>query len=443
MTAVVLTVSELNRHVRGFLEHEIGDVLVSGEISNLSKPLSGHFYFSLKDANAQVRCVYFRNRHTFAISHHLENGQHVIASGKLSLYEARGDYQLIVDELTNAGRGDLYHQFEALKVKLAALRLFDVTRKKPLPSIPDCIGIITSSTGAALQDILTTLARRFPLSPVRIYPSDVQGKQATAQLIQALQRAHLDKRCDVLILARGGGSIEDLWAFNEESLVLAIANSSIPIVTGIGHETDFTLADFVADVRAATPTAAAETVVPNWVDLNHKLQSIARSLCAVISRLIQHKQLLLRHNVQKIISPGRLIGTYWQTLDYLYRQMLQIVRQNIAKKQYQLNLITMRLNAQNPITTIQKARIHLDYLNNSLLQAMDRKATQVRQQLTKQLAILHTVSPLATLDRGYAIAMSYDKVITNSHKVTPGERIDLRLAKGRLVCLVKDIYHAE
>ena len=299
----ILTVTQLNRHVRTYLEYEMGEVNVSGEISNLSKPVSGHVYFTLKDATAQVKCVYFRNRHNQA-SHGMQNGQQVIARGKLSLYEARGDYQLIVEQLDEAGQGDLYRQFELLKVKLAALGLFDAVRKKPLPRIPDCIGVISSATGAALQDILTTLGRRFPLIPVIVYPSDVQGKQAAPQLVKALQRANHEKRCDVIILARGGGSIEDLWAFNDECLAHAIASSRIPIVSGVGHETDFTIADFVADLRAATPTAAAESVVPDRLDLMARLQTIQGALISAIARFIKHKQLLLAHEVQKIASPG-------------------------------------------------------------------------------------------------------------------------------------------
>ena len=201
MSITILTVSQLNRHVRAYLEHEMGEVCVAGEISNLSKPASGHYYFTLKDASAQVRCVYFRNRHVGALGQAVQNGQQVVARGKLSLYEARGDYQLIVEQLDEAGQGDLYRQFELLKAKLAALGLFDQVRKKPLPRIPDCIGVITSSTGAALHDILTTLGRRFPLIPVIVYPSDVQGKQAAPQLIKALQLANQDNRCEVLILA--------------------------------------------------------------------------------------------------------------------------------------------------------------------------------------------------------------------------------------------------
>lgn len=437
MTAAILTVSQLNRHVKAYLEQEMGQVCVSGEISNLSKPSSGHFYFTLKDETAQVRCVYFRNRHTRAMSSGLQNGQHVVARGQLSLYEARGDYQLIVDELNDAGQGDLYRQFELLKAKLAALGLFDVARKKPLPPIPECIGIITSASGAALQDILTTLARRFPLSPVRIYPSDVQGKQAVPQLIKALNDANFEKHCDVLILARGGGSIEDLWAFNDESLIYAMVNSTIPIVTGIGHETDFTLADFVADVRAATPTAAAETVVPDRNDLLIRLQSIQALMRASITRYIRHKKLLLAHEVQKITSPGRLIASHWQALDYLDRRTQNAIRQLLARRQHRLNLVTMRLNAQNPMESIKKARVQLQFLNQNVLQKMYVKISQCRQQLRTQMVTLHAVSPLATLDRGYAIATLDGMVLVDSHQVPEGAHIDVRLAKGSLKCLVK------
>ena len=439
MSITILTVSQLNRHVRAYLEHEMGEVCVAGEISNLSKPASGHYYFTLKDASAQVRCVYFRNRHVGALGQAVQNGQQVVARGKLSLYEARGDYQLIVEQLDEAGQGDLYRQFELLKAKLAALGLFDPVRKKQLPRIPDCIGIITSSTGAALHDILTTLGRRFPLIPVIVYPSDVQGKQAAPQLIKALQLANQDKRCDVLILARGGGSIEDLWAFNDEQLALAIANSSIPVVSGVGHETDFTIADFVADLRAATPTAAAESVVPDWLDLIARLQIIQRALTSAMSRYIKHKQLLLSHEVQKIASPGRLINTYWQTLDYLDAHLHRAQKQLLAQQQYRLRMAMIRLDAKHLSGFLQQSRSHVQHLTHQLSQKMALKITESKQNFMQQLATLNAVSPLATLDRGYAIATSQKTVLMNSVQVKVGERIDVRLAKGALVCEVKRI----
>jgi len=432
----ILTVTQLNRQVRSYLEYEMGEVCVAGEVSNLSKPASGHFYFTLKDATAQVRCVFFRNRHVGA-SHVVQNGQQVVARGKLSLYEARGDYQLIVEQLDEAGQGDLHRQFELLKVKLAAQGLFDAARKKPLPRIPDCIGVITSATGAALHDILTTLGRRFPLIPILVYASDVQGKQAAPQLVKALQQANHERRCDVLILARGGGSIEDLWAFNDEHLAHAIFNSLIPVVSGVGHETDFTIADFVADLRAATPTAAAESVVPDWLDLMARVQALQVALTSAISRFIKHKQLLLRHEVQKIASPGRLINTHWQTLDYLERHLHRAAAQLFAQKQHRLHLVVIRLEGKHPGLLLQQARLRVHGLASNLIQRMDVNITQLRQHFMQQLATLHAVSPLATLDRGYAIVTYRKTVLLDSQQVKEGDVIDVRLAQGGLTCEVK------
>ena len=437
MSTTVLTVSQLNRHVRAYLEYEMGEVCVAGEISNLSKPASGHFYFTLKDATAQVRCVFFRNRHASAAGSLVQNGQQMIARGKLSLYEARGDYQLIVEQLDEAGQGDLYRQFELLKAKLAALGLFEAGRKKQLPRIPDCIGVITSATGAALHDILTTLGRRFPLIPVRVYPSDVQGKQAAPQLVKAVLRANQDKRCDVLILARGGGSIEDLWAFNDEHLAYAIANSLIPIVSGVGHETDFTIADFVADLRAATPTAAAESVVPDWLELMARLHTIQASLISGISRFIKHRQLLLSHEVQKITSPGRLINTHWQTLDYLERHLHRAQGQLLAQQRHRLHLAMIRLDAQHPGRSLQQSRSNLLNLKENLNRVMGVMLIRLKQNFRQQLVTLHAVSPLATLDRGYAIATYRKHVLMESRQVKTGDVIELRLAQGELVCEVK------
>lgn len=435
----VLTVSQLNRHVRAYLEHEMGAVSVAGEISNLMKPASGHVYFTLKDASAQIRCVYFRNRHASNERAGFQNGQQVLANGKLSLYEARGDYQLIVEQLSDAGVGDLYQQFEALKIKLAALGLFEAARKKPLPRLPDCIGVITSSSGAALHDILTTLARRFPLTPVRIYASDVQGKQAPPQLVQAVQRANLEARCDVLILARGGGSMEDLWAFNDEQLAYAIANSRIPIVSGVGHETDFTIADFVADFRAATPTAAAEAVAPDWLDFMARLQLIQSSLTTAMSRLMQHKRLLLKHQIQTLVSPGRMIHTHWQGLDYLERRLHRALHQTLAHKQHRFHLAMTRIQARHPGMLYQQAQLRVRDLKTQLIRTMTATLSECRQRLLTQMVTLQAVSPLATLDRGYAIATLHHHVLLDSQSVKPGDRIDVRLAKGRLACEVKAI----
>lgn len=430
----VLTVSQLNRQVRSWLEHEMGTVAVEGEISNLSKPASGHIYFTLKDATAQIRCVYFRNRHEN--NNNLQNGQQIRAHGNLSLYEARGDYQLIVEQIHDAGEGDLYRQFELLKAKLAALGLFDPTRKKALPLFPQHIGIITSATGAALRDILATFARRFPVAPVVVYTSEVQGKQAAQQLITALNLANHDKRCDVLILARGGGSIEDLWAFNDEHLAHAIANSRIPIVSGVGHETDFTIADFVADLRAATPTAAAEAVTPNLPDLLALFQTYETRLLKAISHFLQHQQLLLRHATQKMTSPKQLISAYWQSLDYLRNHLHHALQQLLAQKKHSFQSMNNRLDAKNPVILLRKAAGNLQNLENCLIQQISLKINRLKQEFTSQLATLHAVSPLATLDRGYAIATCKNKIVVDSQEIKVDDIIDIRLAKGSLTSKV-------
>jgi len=426
----VLTVSQLNKQVRSWLEHEMGAVSVEGEMSNLSKPASGHFYFTLKDASAQIRCVYFRNRHESSDKDGLQNGQQVRAQGILSIYEARGDYQLIVEQILEAGAGDLFRQFELLKTKLSALGLFDPARKKTLPRFPELIGVITSANGAALRDILSTLANRFPIAHVVVYASEVQGKQAAKQLINAITLANHDKRCDVLILARGGGSIEDLWAFNDEQLAYTIANSRIPIVSGVGHETDFTIADFVADLRAATPTAAAAAVTPNLLDLLTLIQTLETRLLKAITYFMQHQQLLLQHETQKLTSPKQLISAYWQSLDYLQNHLQHAMQQALAQKRHDLHLRTRQLDSRNPIILLQKKATTLQYLKNCLIQQTSLNIHRLRQQFTKQLATLHAVSPLATLDRGYSITTHKGNVVVDSQDVNINDVIDIRLAKG-------------
>ncbi|MDR3442629.1 MAG: exodeoxyribonuclease VII large subunit [Legionella sp.] len=430
----ILTVSQLNRQVKSYLENELGTVHVEGELSNLSKPASGHFYFTLKDSGAQIRCVFFKNRHFGAAASKLSDGQHIVASGKLSLYEARGDYQLIVEQITEAGLGALYQRFEELKNKLAAEGLFHPATKKALPSMPQTIGVITSTTGAAIRDILSTLARRYPLAKVYVYPSEVQGAGAAAQLIKALQRAQAEQRCDVLILARGGGSIEDLWAFNDEQLARQIAQCTIPIVSGVGHETDFTIADFVADYRAETPTAAATAVTPDSFELLRLLNHSILRLHEAMQRLMQKSHIQLNHLIDKISSPQKAIASHWQTTDYLERQLIANMMQILKHKKHQLHLGTHQLHAQNPKTQIKQTQILLQQLTTQLTQHMQNKMNHLKYQLRTQLSTLHAVSPLATLDRGYAIAKSQDKVIFSSEQVQVGDAIEVRLAQGKLFC---------
>ncbi|MDF1646308.1 MAG: exodeoxyribonuclease VII large subunit [Legionellaceae bacterium] len=386
-----LTVTQLNRHVRRWLEEDIGSISVQGEISNLSRPSSGHAYFSLKDSSAQLRCVFFKGRHRQNTNTILQNGQALILKGTLSVYEARGDYQLIVDSLEAAGAGNLFQQFEALKLKLKALGLFEAHRKKTWPQYPNTIGLITSPTGAAIRDMQSTLRRRFPMSTVHLYPTEVQGEQAAPQIIQAIQRANLDKTCDVLLLARGGGSLEDLWAFNDEALAHAIADSDIPIISGVGHETDFTIADFVADLRTATPTAASEAVTPDQHQLAEHCHRLNLRLNAAITRVLTQQAKRLSTLSNRLKSPQHILQSHYQTLDYLTRHMQTHINNQLTQKQHTLKQLANTLNA---------------------------------------------LSPLATLNRGYAIASTNNHVIKQPLDAPIGSDVQLKLSKGKITCKV-------
>lgn len=433
----ILSVTQLNRQIRSWLEHEVGHLYVEGEVSTLSKPSSGHYYFTLKDATAQVRCVFFRNRHTNNTQKTLQAGQQIVVFGQLSLYEARGDYQLIAEQIESSGEGDLFRQFELLKAKLASQGLFDTSRKKSLPRFPETIGIVTSPNAAALRDVLTTLERRYPLANIIIYPSDVQGAQAPQQLLTALQRANHDHRCDVLILARGGGSIEDLWAFNHEQLAHVIASSEIPIISGVGHETDFTIADFVADYRAATPTAAAEAASPNQIELLANLDALQSRLHFTIKRLLQHLQLRLQHALQKLSSPGRLVRSYWQTLDYLQHHLISASKQQLMQKKHHCQRLTLQVNAVNPLMCIRNQQQRVQHIEAELIQRVQQHYFEKRQRLSTLLATLHAVSPLATLNRGYAIATHHHQVLLRHSQVKRGDVIDIQLSDGSLTCTVE------
>jgi exodeoxyribonuclease VII large subunit len=387
------TVTELNQRVRRWLEKDIGAIAVQGEVSNLSLPGSGHAYFSLKDPSAQLRCVFFKGRHRKNTSTILQNGQALVLRGTLSVYEARGDYQLIVDSIEAAGAGNLFQQFEALKIKLKTLGLFDASRKKSWPKYPNTIGLITSPTGAAIRDMQSTLKRRFPLAKLKLYPTEVQGENAAPQLIAAIQQANTDADCDVLLLARGGGSIEDLWAFNHEALAYAIVDSMIPIISGVGHETDFTIADFVADFRAATPTAAAEAATPDQHQLTEHCQRLNLRLNIAIKRLLTHQTERVNMLSKRLKSPEHILQTHSQTLDYLTRQLQTYMSTIYTQKQHALKQLTYTLNA---------------------------------------------LSPLATLNRGYAIANTHTGVIKQPKDAPIGSNIHIKLAKGALTCKVTE-----
>lgn len=431
-----LTVSQLNREVKTILEQGVGEVSVVGEISNLVRPASGHFYFTLKDKTAQVRCVFFRGKH-LKIHAKLANGQKVCVQGKLSLYEPRGDYQLIVDKLVEDGLGELHRLYEELKAKLQAKGLFAAESKQEIPSFPETIGVITSSSGAAIRDILATLQRRNKLAKVIIYHSDVQGAGSAEQLRAAINKANQDALADVLILARGGGSIEDLWSFNDEKLAYTIAESKIPLVSGVGHEIDFTIADFVADLRAATPTAAAEAVSPDLTEIQAYLLKTQANLLAIMRRNLQNKAVVLRHAQAMLASPKQLIASYWQRLDYLDINLKRQLEKYLFVNERNLQILLAKLNQNNPHVTIKQSLEKFANLKMRLEKSMQEYLQVQRQILNSSLKTLNAVSPLATLDRGYALVMHNNKLIINSTDVKLGDEVKVKLASGQLTCEVK------
>ena len=433
----IYTVSRLNNEVRLLLEENFPFVWVEGEISNFAAPNSGHWYFSLKDTNAQVRCAMFR-QHQRQLTFLPKDGMHILIRARVSLYENRGEFQLIVEELEERGEGKLRRAFEALKKKLEAEGLFALARKKNLPLFPKQIGVITSSTGAVIRDILTVLARRLPSIPIIIYPTLVQGSLAAPSIVKAIQTANRRQECDVLILARGGGSLEDLWPFNEEIVARAIFESIIPIVAGIGHEPDFTIADFVADKRAPTPSAAAEIVTPDRLEL---LDSMKRHEQQLLNRM---KQLLLNLQQQlmwidKHLSqqhPKKRLTEKMQRLNFFILALIQHQERNHRSLQNKLQTLQINFQKYNPLAKIQMIKDELIHSSQKLETLMMKKTHQKNMNLVTVAKTLDGLSPLATLKRGYAIATIENRVLKNVNDVEEGDHLKLQLSQGILRCQV-------
>ncbi|EJC6993264.1 exodeoxyribonuclease VII large subunit [Vibrio parahaemolyticus] len=430
----IFTVSRLNAEVRLLLENEMGIVWLVGEISNFSAPVSGHWYLTLKDSRAQVKCAMFRGNNR-RVTFKPANGNQVLVKARLSLYEPRGDYQLIIESMQPEGDGRLQQEFEELKMKLAAEGLFAQTNKLPLPKHPKRVGIITSKTGAALYDILDVLKRRDPSLPVVIYPTMVQGDDAAIQIAQAIGRANSRNECDVLIVGRGGGSLEDLWCFNNEILARTIAASQIPIISAVGHEVDMTIADFVADVRAPTPSAAAELVSR---DNSHKDQSLVAKQHKLASAmryyLAQQKQqsAQLLHRLERQ-HPSYQLQRQSQQLDELDMRLRRAMQRFIDTRQQAVERKHHRLQLNSPIKHLAQQKSRLERVEHKLLDAMDRKLLTMRHQLAIAAEKLDTVSPLATLKRGYSITQTEQgKVVTSADDVKTGDLLVTRLANGEI-----------
>ena len=443
MDRTIYRVSEFAREARDLLETHFGTVWLTGEISNLATPASGHIYFSLKDENAQIRCAMFRSRRSPYRSK-LENGTEVLLSGTVSIYEARGDFQLIVDYLEPAGEGELRRRFELLKKQLQAEGLFDPDKRRPLPDLPARVAVITSSKSAALQDILATLERRFALTDVLLLPVTVQGDRAAPQIVHALQ-AVSKKLCDVVILARGGGSLEDLWAFSEESVVRAIRDCKVPVVTGVGHETDFTLADFAADFRCATPTAAAESVSPDAGALLRLIDGCAERLETTLAyqlrasaQRLDGAAVRLRHPTERMLLQVEKLERLVERLKLGWRFRFQKQREQTARNAQQLQLTSPRVRLINFSTRIKTCR-------TLLTERLNRRLTQRLQELAGLESQLKALSPLATLGRGFAIVQLEKEgtIVRSASMLQPGDSVMTRFAKGRAYANVKTVEPTE
>ncbi|KMV33277.1 exodeoxyribonuclease VII large subunit [Franconibacter pulveris] len=428
----IFTVSRLNQTVRLLLEQEMGQVWISGEISNFTQPASGHWYFTLKDDSAQVRCAMFRNsnrRVTFRPQH----GQQVLVRANITLYEPRGDYQIIVESMQPAGEGLLQQRYEQLKQRLAAEGLFDQSLKKPLPSPARQVGVITSKTGAALHDVLHVLQRRDPSLPVVIYPTAVQGDDAPGQIVRAIELANRRDECDVLIVGRGGGSLEDLWSFNDERVARAIFASRIPIVSAVGHETDVTIADFVADLRAPTPSAAAEIVSRNQLELLRQIQSQQQRLeMAMDYFLASNNQRFtrLQHRLQQQ-HPQLRLARQQTELVRLKQRLDTAIDARLRRASLHQQRLSQRLSQHTPLPRIHRLQTRLQQHEYRLSQALSATLGASRERFGTLAAHLEAVSPLATLARGYSVTQAADgKLLKQTRQVQAGDKLTTRLADG-------------
>lgn len=433
-TRSVLTPSTLNRLVRDLLGDVFPFVWIEGELSNVAKPASGHLYFTLKDSGAQVRCAMFKPK-SASLRFRPVDGMQVLLRAKVGLYEPRGEFQLVAESMEPAGEGALQREFEQLKAKLDAEGLFAQARKRPLPRYAKRIGVITSATGAAVRDVLSVLARRWPLADVEVLPVPVQGREAPPAIVKMLNKASASQRYDVLLLTRGGGSLEDLWAFNDEAVARAIHASAVPVVSAVGHEIDFSIADFVADLRAPTPSAAAELLVPDAVAIARHVQQLQQRLLTLQQRKLQAYSQRVDHLLARLQAqrPQARLARDHERLVHLQSRLTGALREQSQQRHTRLERLHNRLLAQHPRTRLPLLARRLaeqdQRLRRAIALTLERKQTSIRHIGRA----LHAVSPLATLDRGYAILFDEASHVLRSVGATkPGDRLTARLADGEL-----------
>lgn len=434
----IYSISELNRKVRGLLEDHLPLIWVEGEISNFARPASGHWYLSLKDDQAQVRCAMFRNANQ-RVRFQPRDGTQVLVRCRAGLYEGRGEYQLVIEHMEEAGFGALQRQFEQLKQKLAEEKLFDNQYKQPLPESIKHIGVVTSPTGAAVNDILSVLNRRFPSIKVSIFATAVQGDQAPAQIVEAIENANQQGLCDALIVGRGGGSLEDLWSFNEEIVARAIFNSSIPVVSAVGHEVDFTIADFVADLRAPTPSAAAELLSPDAEAMLHQLRRYEQQLTEALDRTIKQLSFKVDYLQKRLQHPGKKLQQQSQHLDHLDSRLRRAIAIKIERLKAKADSMQQPLQHHNPKEAIAHFQQRVADALKLMSRSINLQLEQKHEHINQTMHLLDTVSPLKTVGRGYAIIRDQqNRVVKTVANISTGDQLKGQLTDGEILFAVTE-----
>ena len=437
-TQEIISVSEINRRAKSILEENFPFVWIQGEVSNFFSAASGHWYFSLKDESSEIRCAMFANK-SHRITFEPKDGDHLVLNGTLSIFEGRGQYQIIVEHIELAGEGALLKAFEELKKKLLTEGLFDDSLKKKLPSYPRSIAVVTSPDGAVIQDIINVLSRRSPFFDLTVVPTLVQGEKAAPLICEALNKASNLENIDLIILARGGGSIEDLWAFNNEEVARAIVNCPIPLVSAVGHETDFTISDFVADIRAPTPSIAAEIISQPYSELQETLDGYQSYLLKSVESQFDSQRTRITNLIKRIRHPGDKLREIGQKVDYLETALIQEMHQKVSFKKNQLNLTQLSLQQNSPQNKVKEAKVYLQNASKDLLKAFKLKVERKRKLLGELVATIEAVSPLSVLARGYSIISTEPegKILSSSNQVKIGQTISAVLNKGSIKAEVK------
>ncbi|HHJ13235.1 MAG TPA: exodeoxyribonuclease VII large subunit [Gammaproteobacteria bacterium] len=435
----IWSVSALNFEIRTLLEQGVGRIWLEGEISNFAAPASGHWYFTLKDERAQLRAAMFRNRNG-RVGFRPRNGQQVLIRAQVTLYEARGEFQLVVEHLEEAGIGRLMRDYEALKKRLSDEGLFDESRKKPVPAAALRIGIVTSPSGAAIRDALSVIRRRSPMSRVILYPVPVQGEQAAGPIARAIQVANQRRECDVLLLIRGGGSLEDLWCFNDEKLARVIADSKLPIVSGVGHEIDFTIADFAADLRAPTPSVAAETVTADQYELMSRIDRLQARLAQLQREQLKQNSQRISQLIQRLRAqhPERQLLSMRRQLRFAASSLVQAMKGRLQQQHSRQTLLRQRLHHQHPGRQIQYCRQRVEQWIHRQDQQIHRLLEHKRQQLQLQARSLDDLSPLKTLGRGFAAIEKQGRLVHSAQDLETGDSVSLRFSDGQRRARIDD-----